>query len=95
MTTFYNGRGKNGAGNQYIVRRNNIQSWVNRMGFLSLPEFEVRERIKKQEKVMFFDLKTHDRFITDASNFKNGEVEDGKVCVDIEKFDVVYARGDE
>lgn len=92
-TKWFAGRGKSGANGAYVVRRNNIQSWVNRSGSLSLPENEVRTRIKKShETVLFYDLIHGTKYITHADNFRNGEEVQGKIVVDIEKFDIVYRQ---
>lgn len=90
MSYWYAGRGK-GRGDVYIVKRNNIQSWVNRTGCLSLPRADISRLGKRYTQVMFFDLITHTKFITDADNFRNAEQEDGSAVVKIENFDVIYA----
>lgn len=94
--TWFAGRGKSGANYTYVVKRRNIQSWVNRNGYLSLPASEVKSRIRKRhQKVMFFDLVSHTKFVTDADNFRNGLEEEGQVAVPIENFDVIYKRAGE
>lgn len=86
--TWYSGRGKNGTQDRYVIRRYNIQGWINRTGSLSMPASEVK-RIKNKN-VLFYDLQTGERWITPASNFKNAEPVDGQVAVDIEYFDFFY-----
>lgn len=84
-TYWYSGRGKSGRGDTYWLKRNNIQSWVNRTGCLSIPAGEIK-RIRKNRYVGFFDLRTHDKYVTDTANFLNAEEVDGQVAVDIRKF---------
>ena len=94
---FYNGRGKSGSNGCYVIRRHNIQNWVNRYGYLSMPEQEVKERLHQRHKrVLFYCLDTGTRFYTDVNNFKQGESDNRGVAVPIELFDVVYKQaGDE
>lgn len=83
---WYAGRGKS-RGDVYLVKRHNVRDWFARNGYLSLPAEEVQERIKKSHReVMFFDLTTHHRFITNADNFRNGEWVRGQIRVASELF---------
>jgi hypothetical protein len=90
---WYAGRGRNGAKDTYWVKRNGIQSWINRHGYLSIPAHEVK-RIRHRN-VGFFDLGTFEKWVTSSKNFKNAEVTGVDVTVEIEKFDYFYRTEEE
>ncbi len=91
-TPWFPGRGTQ-RGTRYIIKKRNIQNWVNKTGGLSMPS-EERPRLRKSVKeVIFFDLVHKDKFTTDPQNFRDADEVDGLVFVPIERFNVVYHRG--
>lgn len=89
-TQWFAGRGK-AKGEKYVVKRNHLQRWINKHGYLSLPIEDVKRIKKSVSVVLFYDLVEGTKFICDADLFRNGVPDDmDEVMVDIENFDIQY-----
>lgn len=89
---WFPGRGK-AVGNRYIIRKRNIQRFINQHGVVSIPSVEKPRLRKKIDEIVFFDLANGDKFIFDPQHFRDAEDEDGMLFVPIEKArNIIYKR---